>query len=259
MRIKTIFCIIVFDILLMGAATSSWALIEGGGDKLAFTRDFRIGECTFSPTGENPFFVLEPGFKLVLEGEEGKELVHLEITVLDETESVGSIQTRVVEERESKDGRLVEVSRNFFAICQETNSVFYFGEDVFICDAGLEGDLPFNCPDGPVSHDGEWRAFELAEDGESFNMPGIIMPGTILLGSRYFQEIAPDVAMDRAEIVGMDETVESPTLPPFVGCLKTKETTPLEPNSKGFKFYAPGIGLVKDGELVLIEYNIPGP
>jgi hypothetical protein len=83
-----------------------------------------------------------------------------------------------------------------------------------------------------VSHDGEWRAFELAEDGESFNMPGIIMPGTILLGSRYFQEIAPDVAMDRAEIVGMDETVESPTLPCW---MSQDQNNPAGAEFKGFK------------------------
>jgi hypothetical protein len=29
---------------------------------------------------------------------------------------------------------------------------------------------------------------------------GIIMPGTPLLGSRYYQEIAPEVALDKAEI-----------------------------------------------------------
>ena len=30
----------------------------------------------------------------------------------------------------NKTGELYEVSRNYFAICKENNSVFYFGEDV---------------------------------------------------------------------------------------------------------------------------------
>ena len=38
--------------------------------------------------------------------------------------------------------------------------------------------------------------------------PGIVMPGSFLLGSRYYQEIAPDVAMDRAENIGVGLTVE---------------------------------------------------
>lgn len=36
-------------------------------------------------------------------------------------------------------------------------------------------------------------------------------------------------------------------------CLKTKETTPLEPALVEFKFYAPDIGLVRSGVLKLAE------
>ncbi len=213
------------------------ALVLGGGEKHAFTEDFFIELCTFSTTGSNPFFILEPGFQLILEGEEGQEEVRVVITVLGETKMIGDIETRVVEEYETKDGELAEISQNYFAICDETNSVFYFGEDVDIYEEGVI-----------VSHDGSWQAFA---NGAK---PGIIMPGTILLGSRYFQEVAPEVAMDRAENVAMNEVVETPA-GTFTGCLKTKETTPLEPNAKSVKFYAPGIGLVKDGDLVLIGYS----
>lgn len=41
--------------------------------------------------------------------------------ILDKVE----ILTRVVEEREWKNGKLIEVSRNFFAICDRTKDVFY--------------------------------------------------------------------------------------------------------------------------------------
>ena len=82
-----------------------------------------------------------------------------------------------------------------------------------------------------------------------------MMPGIILLGAAYFQEIAPDVAMDRAEIVEMDATIETP-LDTYEGCLVTFETTPLEPNAMDFKFYAPGVGLIRDeaAELVGIAF-----
>ena len=36
------------------------------------------------------------------------------------------------------------------------------------------------------------------------------MPGTILLGSKYYQEIAPDVALDKAAIVSINHTVNVP-------------------------------------------------
>jgi hypothetical protein len=152
---------------------------------------------------------------------------------------VGDVETRVVEEMEWEDGELIEVSRNFFAICIETNSVFYFGEDVDI----------FN-EDGSVSHEGAWRAFE------NGNEPGLMMPGIILLGASYFQEVAPDVALDRATIVSMDAELETP-LDMFENCLITYETTPLEPNAKDWKFYAPGVGLIKDGPAELVEIVMP--
>ncbi len=36
------------------------------------------------------------------------------------------------------------------------------------------------------------------------------MPGIVLIGSRYNQETASDVAIDRAEIVSMTETIKTP-------------------------------------------------
>lgn len=203
-------------------------------DTDTFTTDFMPAECGgFSSAGRNPFFVLEPGYQLVLAGREEGVLVDLTITVLDETKVVDGVETRVIEERETHDGALVEVSRNYFAICNRNNSVFYFGEDVDIFDGGV------------VSHEGSWLA------GENGARAGIIMPGVILLGAEYFQEIAPGVAMDQAEIISMTEVVKTPA-GTFQNCLKTFETTPLDKTSKGFKYYAPGVGLVKDGVLRLV-------
>jgi hypothetical protein len=60
------------------------------------------------------------------------------------------------------------------------------------------------------------------------------------LGLKYYQEIAPGVAEDGAEIVSVNDTLNTPA-----GDLKTEETNPLEPGEKEFKFYAPGIGLIQ--------------
>ncbi|MEZ4483569.1 MAG: hypothetical protein R2864_02895 [Syntrophotaleaceae bacterium] len=142
-----------------------------------------------------------------LEGEEDKELVQVQITVLDETVDIdlgalglGIVTTRVLEEMEWIDEKLVEVSRNYYARCAETNSVFYFGEDVEIYEYDDGGNL-VEIVTGTEA--GAWLAGELSEDGESYNLPGLMMPGTFLLGARYFQEVAPEVALDRAENVEM--------------------------------------------------------
>ena len=202
-----------------------------------YTESFRTEECTFSSTGRNPFFILEPNYQLVLAGGEGGEAAQVTITVLNETGEVNGTETRVVEERETIGGELVEISRNFFAICEETNSVFYFGEEV---DDYEDGNI--------ISHGGAWLA------GEDANRAGIIMPGTILMGARYYQEIAPNVAVDRAEIVGMGEVVQTPA-GEFSDTLITRETNPLEPAVAELKYYAAGIGLIQEEDLMLQQYG----
>ncbi|MBW8038589.1 MAG: hypothetical protein FVQ85_01165 [Planctomycetes bacterium] len=205
--------------------------VEAKGGK-KWTESFGQEKCTFSSVGRNRFFILEPGHQLVLES--GAEKVV--ITVLDKTKKIGSVETRVVEEREEENGKLKEVSRNFFAICREHGDVFYFGEEV---DDYHDGKI--------VDHPGAWRA------DEKNSRAGIIMPGTILLGARHYQEMAPN-AMDRAEIISDDVTMKTPA-GTFRNCIKVEETSGIDAEEKYYKTYAPGVGLIQDEELVLTKYS----
>lgn len=204
--------------------------------KKEWTSSFNTRERHFASSGKNRFFILEPGYRLVLEDRDGKNTEKLVVTVLTETKTIAGIETRIVEERETKNGKLVEISRNFFALCWETNSVFYFGEEVDIYKNGKI-----------VKHEGAWQA-----GGEA--RAGVMMPGLVLIGARYYNEIAPGLAMDRAEIVSVDETLKTPA-GTFTNCLKIEETTPLEKGVREYKMYAPGIGLIKDENLLLTEYG----
>jgi hypothetical protein len=195
-----------------------------------FTSSFMLKNCKFKTKGVNPYFILQPGYRIVLESDE--ELVH--VTVLKETEVVNGVKTRVVEEREWEkvDGglELNEVSRNFFAICEQTNSVIYFGEDV-------------------VGAGGAWRA------GVNGAKPGLIMPGTILLGSRYYQEIAPaDSALDKGEIVGMQDECEIGEFD-FRACVEIVDTTDCDPDAEDRKVYAKGVGIVQDEDLEVVSFG----
>jgi hypothetical protein len=135
----------------------------------------------YSTTGTNPYFIpLQPGARLILEGTEDKSLIRLTITVLDETVEIDGVNTRVMEEREEEgeteaDLRLIEVSRNFIARGTKTNSVYYFGEDVdFYNEAGEI-----------IGHEGAWRSGEPAGAPDEARF-GLLMPGIVLLGSKYF-------------------------------------------------------------------------
>ncbi len=195
--------------------------------------EFEFDECGLASFGRNEFFILEPGFQLVLESAAER----LVISVLDETKEVNGVETRVVEEREWRNGSLIEVSRNFFAICEASADVFYFGEEV---DDYVNGEI--------VNHAGAWLA------GEDGARAGLIMPGPASIGMRYYQEVAPGVALDRAEILSLTETLETPA-GRFKEALKTQEGSALKPTEREFKTYAPGIGLIQDQSLLLVEYG----
>ena len=159
------------------------------------------------------------------------------ITVLRETITVGGVETRIVEERETSRGRIVEVSRNFFAIHPRTKDVYYFGEDVDIYKNGRID-----------RHEGAWR------HGTGNAHFGLMMPGTPTVGLRHYQELAPKVAMDRAEDVSLTETSTTPA-GMFERCLRVKETTPLEPLDRTYKVYAPGVGPHRRRPLKLVSHT----
>jgi hypothetical protein len=213
--------------------TASVEMAEAEEDK-KWTRSFGEENCTFLSVGSNRFFILEPGYQLVLQSRQEE----VSITVLDETRKIGGVETRIVEEREEENGRLKEVSRNFFAICKGHGDVFYFGEEV---DDYRDGKI--------VGHSGAWRA------DQNNSKAGIMMPGTILLGARHYQEIAPN-AMDRAEIIRHDVTMMTPA-GNFENCTRVEETTALDPDEKCYKTYAPGVGLIQDEDLLLVGYGRP--
>ena len=76
---------------------------------------------------------------LVARGASDKKIAEeLVISILNETKVVDGVKTRVVEERESEDGELVEVSRNYFAISART------GEDLAASGAGNIEDVSRN-------------------------------------------------------------------------------------------------------------------
>lgn len=236
---KTATLMMVIGFLLSGCANSPTQAGRNLNDPIPnqsdseWQEEFDFSNCTLSTEGTNDYFILEPGFQLVLEG--GNEV--LAITVLDDTIEIDGILTRVVEEREWRNEELIEVSRNFFAICEETKDIFYYGEDV---DMYSGGEL--------ASHSGAWRA------GVDNARAGLIMPGTAVVGMKYYQEIAPGVAMDRAQVLSLDEVLRTPA-GEFPNSLKTQEGTALNLLEKEFKTYAQGIGLIQDQKLLLIEFG----
>jgi len=227
--------------------------------QLPYTSDFRLGDCAFEndDTADglgNPYFPLVPGHWLRLEGEEQGEEIVLEITVCDDacdgagygiagdgTKVVDGVTTRVVREMEWEGGELVEVSWNYFARCTRNGGVFYFGEDV---DDYEEGEIS--------GHGGAWQA------GVEGAAAGLVMPGNFVIGSRYFQEVAPGVALDRGDNTADDLVLSLEAFEdPFTDCVEVTESSGLAASDKSLKRYCPWVGMVVDDALSLVDYFTP--
>lgn len=179
---------------------------------------------------DNPYFPLQVGQQTDLRGNG----MLVRIAVLDEIETVAGVDTRVVEEYEAVDGRVLEISRNYFAQAED-GTVCYFGEDVDIYDEN--GDV--------TSHAGAWRA------GQG-NVPGIFMPSSPQIGEAFQQEIAPGIAEDQAKVVATGEKTVVPA-GTFDDTVTMLDRNPLD-GSEDTKVYARGIGLIVDETVRMTEF-----
>ncbi|MCX6627371.1 MAG: hypothetical protein NTW28_07050 [Candidatus Solibacter sp.] len=194
---------------------------------------FAVDKETLGVKGANPYFNLTPGYTLAYRHGKDRDT----LTVLNETKRIDGVETRVVEDRELRNGQTVELTRDYFAIDSVTNDVYYFGEDVDVYKNGKV-----------VRHEGAWLS---GVNGAKF---GMMMPGAPKPGQRFYQEHAPGVAMDRFEILSVSEKVITPA-GTFEKCVHVVESSAIEKGLRDHKWYAPGVGQVKDAEMVLVRYG----
>ena len=198
------------------------------------------------PHGTNPlYFPIVPGHKHVHErpdhpdGRYRKETVVLNDTEEFDLPGIGKFKTAVVQEEEYLDEVLTQRALNWFALDKTTNSVYAFGE------------VSWEIDDGKPVFAGTWRAGEL--DGDGVAEPGLLMPGTFTLGSRYIFDGSQSEAYGGSENMeaGIEITVPAGT---FKDCVRVREQGLHDLKDITDKIWCPGVGVVKDtsdGELVL--------
>jgi hypothetical protein len=185
-----------------------------------------LDPADFTNDIDNPYWPMRPGSRWVYRGEEGGNEVRIEVTVTNEKKIVEGIEARVLlDEVRHANGDLIERTFDWYAQDKQGN-VWYLGEDTKEYENGKV-----------VSTGGAW------ESGVDGAEAGIIMPGKPRIGLAYRQEYYEGEAEDRAKVIGVNETAEVP-FGRFEGCVKTEDTTPLEPNVVEHKFYARRIGPV---------------
>lgn len=190
--------------------------------------------AALGPTSVNPYFSLAPGERL-----EYAHGTHTEIvTVLDKTETIAGVQTRVIEDREWADGQLVESSLDYYAGDPRTGNVYYFGEDSTEYRNGQA-----------VSHQGSWRA------GTGGAHYGLMMPGQPRAGQAFYVARAPGSDMGHAKVVSVEKAVKVPA-GMFQPCVYVRGTDATEPGVVEYRAYSRDVGgAVKNADMVLVRFR----
>lgn len=182
----------------------------------------------------NPFFGPHQGETYVFEGgvvgEAPEEEIRIELRVT--TREVMGVTCVIQHDVVYKNQVVIEDTDDWLA--QDDNgNLWYFGE--FVKNYDDQGSF--------LDNDGSWEA------GEDDALPGYWMPDNPIVGKKYFQEYYKDEAEDQAEVLSVQETVTVP-LGTYTNCLVTKDFTMLEPDEYEKKYYAPGIGLIKEEKFI---------
>jgi hypothetical protein len=225
--------------LLIAACGGSAGPVIDPGDGGNYT--FTLTPADFVTGIDNPYLPLTVGSRWVFEG--GGE--RTEIEVLAETRVVMGITATVVRDTVSEDGELIEDTFDWFAQDVDGN-VWYLGEDSTEYANGE-----------PTSTAGSWEA------GVDGALPGIVMLADPTAGRAYRQEYYVGEAEDMAQVDRIGQTVSVP-FGDYEDVIVITEWTPLSPDTVEEKYYAPGIGMIKEagvqggsGGAELIEYT-PG-
>ena len=211
--------------------------------------DYRpsIDPADFVATVDHRYLPFRPGARWEYEADtdEGPERTVVEVTARRRT--VLGIATTVVRDTVTDgSGRLVEDTFDYYAQDRAGN-VWYFGEAVRNFARGRFENT-----------DGSWEA------GVDGARPGVVMPARPRVGHAYRQEYWIGEAEDLGEIrrLGAHTTVPAGT---YDDVVVTRDWNPLEPDVIEEKYYAPGVGLVRERKVaggrdrtVLVSYRL-GP
>ncbi|MBI4880019.1 MAG: hypothetical protein HY812_10235 [Planctomycetes bacterium] len=155
----------------------------------------------------------------------------------------GPVAAHVLKETEFEDGKIVEISQNYFAQA-DNGAVYYFGEVVDIYDENGQ----------VVDHEGSWLVGgpTLPSDPAGTAVatdPAVYMPGNPEVGDQFKPEDLFPVVDETVTVLSLDETVKTEA-GKFKDVLKARETSQLD-SGQEIKWWGKGVGVVKtkaDGE-----------
>ena len=190
----------------------------------------------FASPKPNPYMDLTLGNRHVLAGSGEVDGKPANVVASDIVAGPGpvlmGVQTIQVLDQTVRNGLLIERTFDYYATDDQGN-LWYFGEDV----------TNYTYDDTGRRTGTDSKSAWLA--GEGGAMPGIGLPGAPVVGLSQMQEVAPDQgAMDYFEVVETDAHLTGPS-GAHDHVMKTFETSLSEPDGREFKYFAPGVGLLR--------------
>jgi len=183
--------------------------------------------------GKNPYFNLEPGYRLRYTSGEATRTV----TVRRRTKVVDGVETRVVEEKEQQHGKPTKIVWRYYAIDKTTGALYCFGVHIQAYD---QGSLASN------------RGWHSGTHGAMFTL---VLPAVPKVGDTLLHNHRPERPRRQEAVIDVAEKAVTPA-GTFTNCVCT-ETTGSKENK--VKVFAPGVGLVKDGQFTLAKISQAAP
>jgi hypothetical protein len=209
---------------------------DEGGTYDTFYKDMPyepdIDPANFVDTIDNPWFPATPGKKYIYEGQTEDGLERIEVYNTNETKIIMGVTCTVIRDTVSIGGELFEDTYDWFAQDIDGN-VWYFGEESKEFD------------EGEWDYEGSW------ESGVDGAYPGIIMFANPIIGVSYRQEYWEGEAEDMGAVVSMGESL-TVQYGSFDDLLVIRDWNPHEPEVVEHKYYAKGIGVIKE-EVIMGE------
>lgn len=209
--------------------------------------DVPAGPPTFSDPTEitNEFFPFEPGAVKVFlgKGEDRERIVVVDLYLKKKRTfewGGGEVECVTLQETEFEDGEILEISLNYFAQA-DNGCVYYFGE---VVDMYEDGEV--------VDHEGSWlvggptRPSDPEETCDADD-PAFFMPADPEKGDQWKPEDLLPCVDENAKVQAVDVRVKV-AAGRFKEAIKVRETSgmPGEEDDVGWKWYAPGVGVVLD-------------
>jgi hypothetical protein len=202
-----------------------------GADLPQGSKSVDLDPADFTTRIDNPYRPMAPGSRRVYRDADSDGTVHrVEVRVTPRTKRIANgIEARVVRDVVTEHGELVEAGYDWYAQ-DSVGNVWYLGEAVKEYE------------NGKVKATSSWEA------GVDGAQPGVVMPAKPQAGLAYRQMYYAGEEEDSAEVLSADEQAQAPA-GHFTDVVAIKDSSPLEPKVREYKFFARGVGLIRAFEV----------